>query len=364
MKKDILQFVFVLFFGLIFAVICNLFLDYPVSLWFCENEFNVIERARFTASSSSDSAQIQQLPERHNMFTKWVLLFEFFGHPLCFLLVLVLCFFLDVCGRIRLVRFVFCVFTSQAIVALVKFSIYRKRPVVNDFTMSSFDVTGFIGSNGLHSFPSGHTALAVVMALCLVSIYPRGRYVFYFAALAVAFERIFDCRHYLSDTVIGGLISYLVWFFCYKLGFIAGKFNNIESAAELKLQDNCNKNQPTILFSTPSLGTVSGKRFSSGIHQFLHKDTKPIEHIQTKNDTNEIENIDNKNKANNNNTIVKNDNVNNDNVNVNKDKNNDANNIKESNTTPNTPNNNNNTPKPPKRPRSKNNLPFNNFRNR
>jgi membrane-associated phospholipid phosphatase len=60
--------------------------------------------------------------------------------------------------------------------------------------------------------------------------------------LGVAFERIFDCRHYLSDTVVGGLISYIVWFFGYKFGFVANKFDNIEKLYETSKTKNNNHN--------------------------------------------------------------------------------------------------------------------------
>ncbi|MDR1486155.1 MAG: phosphatase PAP2 family protein [Planctomycetaceae bacterium] len=337
MIKNILQFVFVLFFGLIFTVICNRFFDYPVSFWFCENGFNVIERPRFSGVEIRDTEQVVSVNEWRNRLSGWVLLFEFFGHPLCFLMVFFLCFFLDVRNRYRLFRFMFCVLFSQAVVTAIKLFIHRKRPDVNDFSISSFDLTGMIGGNGIHSFPSGHTALAVVLALCLASLYPRGRYLFYFAALGVAFERVFDCRHYLSDTVVGGLTAYVVWFFCYKFGFIAGKFNNIESSAGLDvLQNNCNDNsQPSILFSSTSLGTASRKRFSSGIHQFLHKDDKPINHLKTETDTKN--NKDNNEKNNN------------------EDEYKDENNKTEP--------SENNIQQPQKRPRQRNDLPFNKFKN-
>ncbi|MDR2643370.1 MAG: phosphatase PAP2 family protein [Planctomycetaceae bacterium] len=302
MIRNILQFVFVVLCGIILAVICNRFLDYPISSWFCANKFNIIEQPQPNNSNNIvKPEQEKPLNKYQNKLTKWILLFEFFGHPLCFLTVLILCFFIDVYGRCRLFRFLTSVLISQAIVITVKLSVYRKRPEVNDFNISSFDLTGFLNNDGIHSFPSGHTALAVVIALCLSSIYPRGRYVFCFAVLGVAFERIFDCKHYLSDTIVGGLISYVVWFFCYKFGFITGKFNDFESARKLDtIQNNRNdNNQPSILFGKTSLGSASGNRFSSKIRQFLHKDDKLLEQLEAKtnpNENNENKNNENKNK--------------------------------------------------------------------
>ncbi|MDR2346946.1 MAG: phosphatase PAP2 family protein [Planctomycetaceae bacterium] len=304
-----LQFIAIVFCGLILAVICNRFLDYPISSWFCVNQFNIIDKNN-NVTKNHDSVESAEPAESvepvesvesvesevvtepvagdvgGKLFKRlagWILILEFFGHPLCFFVILFLCFLLDPNRRRCLVRFIFSVLTSQTAIVAIKFSIHRKRPVINDFTSNSFDLSGFIGLDDIHSFPSGHTALAVILALALAWNYPRGRYLFYLLAVGVAFERIFDCRHYLSDTVIGGLIAYIVWFFCYRSSFIAKAFNCFESIsdADSDLNPNkCNKKdkQPTLSFGTSSLGSVTNKRFSSGIHQFLKANDKQIDH--------------------------------------------------------------------------------------
>ena len=61
----------------------------------------------------------------------------------------------------------------------------------------------------LHSFPSGHTATAVGLAISLDAD-PRGRWLFaVFAALA-SLQRMTAGAHYLSDSLFGAALACLV----------------------------------------------------------------------------------------------------------------------------------------------------------
>jgi membrane-associated phospholipid phosphatase len=61
----------------------------------------------------------------------------------------------------------------------------------------------------IQSFPSGHTATAVGMAVGLSLVYPRGSWLFFtFAALAAA-QRIDVNAHYLSDTTAAAAVAFL-----------------------------------------------------------------------------------------------------------------------------------------------------------
>lgn len=51
------------------------------------------------------------------------------------------------------------------------------------------------------AFPSGHTMVAFATATALAILWPRWRWVFYFAAAMVAAERVLENAHWLSDTV-------------------------------------------------------------------------------------------------------------------------------------------------------------------
>ncbi|MDR1290430.1 MAG: phosphatase PAP2 family protein [Planctomycetaceae bacterium] len=288
----VLQFVAIVICGLLLIFVCNRFFDYPVASWFCEKGFNIIERPKpqevdgvvtgvdgVVAGVGGEGKSVSGGGILQRQLSRWILLLEFFGHPLCFLMVLSVCFLLDVDKRERLWRFVFSVLASQAVVAAIKFSIYRKRPVINDFNLSSFDLSGFIGRDDIHSFPSGHTALVFAIAFVMARSYPRGRYLFFLAAMGVMFERVFDCRHYLSDTVAGGLIAYVVYFLCYELSFVAKIFNyfgltTVSNSSIEKQNKPIDNKKPIVIFGK---GSSSNKHLGSGIHQFLRANDKLID---------------------------------------------------------------------------------------
>jgi undecaprenyl-diphosphatase len=60
--------------------------------------------------------------------------------------------------------------------------------------------TGLITQKNL-AFPSGHTMVAFATATALAILWPRWRWLFYFAAALVAAERVLENSHWLSDTV-------------------------------------------------------------------------------------------------------------------------------------------------------------------
>lgn len=62
----------------------------------------------------------------------------------------------------------------------------------------------------LMSFPSGHTATAVALALSLSILYPRGTVWFCVLAFIAAFQRIESRAHYLSDTLAGAAVACFV----------------------------------------------------------------------------------------------------------------------------------------------------------
>lgn len=66
------------------------------------------------------------------------------------------------------------------------------------------------------SFPSGHASSAFALAAIFSAWYPRWRYVFMVLAAAVGFSRVQLDRHFLSDTLAGGVIgwylaTWLLW---------------------------------------------------------------------------------------------------------------------------------------------------------
>jgi membrane-associated phospholipid phosphatase len=62
----------------------------------------------------------------------------------------------------------------------------------------------------LQSFPSGHTATAVGLALALSSLYPGGRRLFALLAVLAASQRVLFDAHFLSDTLVAAGIACFV----------------------------------------------------------------------------------------------------------------------------------------------------------
>ncbi len=104
----------------------------------------------------------------------------------------------------------------------IKLFIARTRPHATHAAATPFDtfVASFpafrseaiAGGYGHHvqSFPSGHSATAVGLAIALSLLYPRGRWLFpIFAALAML-QRLDADAHYLSDVLAGGAVACLV----------------------------------------------------------------------------------------------------------------------------------------------------------
>jgi membrane-associated phospholipid phosphatase len=61
----------------------------------------------------------------------------------------------------------------------------------------------------IQSFPSGHAATAVGLAIGLTWLYPRGRWLFVSVAVLAALQRIDVRAHYLSDTIAAAAVGCL-----------------------------------------------------------------------------------------------------------------------------------------------------------
>jgi membrane-associated phospholipid phosphatase len=76
--------------------------------------------------------------------------------------------------------------------------------------LTRIDDLGHPYGHALQSFPSGHAATAVGLAVSLAALYPRGRWLFAaFAALA-CFQRMESHAHFLSDVLAGAALGCLV----------------------------------------------------------------------------------------------------------------------------------------------------------
>ena len=99
---------------------------------------------------------------------------------------------------------------------VIKVFVERVRPRAADFAVqvSVWDgfrdsiIEGVTGSrSNIHSFPSGHSAMAAGLAAALAWRYPRARWFFaLFAAMAMA-QRVVSSAHFPSDVLFGAAIG-------------------------------------------------------------------------------------------------------------------------------------------------------------
>lgn len=71
-----------------------------------------------------------------------------------------------------------------------------------------FDI-GSYWDSVVRSFPSGHAATAVGLALALGLVYPRGRYFFLGFAAVASLQRLISGAHYPSDILVGAALGTL-----------------------------------------------------------------------------------------------------------------------------------------------------------
>lgn len=101
------------------------------------------------------------------------------------------------------------VFWSGLLVSVLKMTFARYRPV-EYFTTENYGMSWLSHGYEVASFPSGHSATALSVAVALALLFPRYRYLVLIYGALVAFSRIVISEHYFSDVVIGGYIGVLV----------------------------------------------------------------------------------------------------------------------------------------------------------
>ncbi|MDE0736669.1 MAG: phosphatase PAP2 family protein [Pirellulaceae bacterium] len=128
--------------------------------------------------------------------------------------------------RHRLPRVIACAAGSGLTALLLKWTIARQRPHTCDLQgsvwstfhglspwLSGERITQLSGHQ-LESFPSGHTATAVGLAIGLSLLLPRGRWLFAFFALLAGLQRMDSGAHFLSDTLVATAVACLISGLC------------------------------------------------------------------------------------------------------------------------------------------------------
>lgn len=89
------------------------------------------------------------------------------------------------------------------VVQLLKFAFGRYRPKF----LFSDQIYGFAPFSGNNSFPSGHSQGIWAAMMALWFIFPRYRPVWLSLAVLISASRVFTTVHFLSDVVMGGVLS-------------------------------------------------------------------------------------------------------------------------------------------------------------
>ncbi len=163
---------------------------------------------------------------------KLVTLAEFFGHGCGAALILVGFFVLLPNRRRQLPRLTACAFASGMLANVGKGLVQRTRPYEFDYTSpitASFtEWFPFFGEHADQSFPSGHTALAFGLAVGLLALFPRGRWLFLAYASLAACQRMNANVHFLSDVLCGAAVGCLGPALCYHSKLLGRWFDQIE----------------------------------------------------------------------------------------------------------------------------------------
>lgn len=141
---------------------------------------------------------------------------ERFGHGIGAIFVLLTVYVLESNRRVVL-RMSLCTLAPGLVAQLVKSLVVRSRPITMELTADA--TTGFLAWSDAaalpshyagQSFPSGHTATAVGLAIALAWRYPRGRWLFYTLAALAAVQRMQCQAHFPSDVLVGAGLAVVV----------------------------------------------------------------------------------------------------------------------------------------------------------
>ncbi len=161
---------------------------------------------------------------------RFIHLMEIFAHTLGCVMILSTLLWIDQRNRSKLWEASLFVLTCGILANLAKYLIPRRRPATYDSEIwswlnpdrdpqstfpSSWEAWGTPLSESwfdesIRSFPSGHTATAVAMAIGLTYVYPRGKNLFLFMASIAALQRLVSGSHYLSDILVSIPLTLMV----------------------------------------------------------------------------------------------------------------------------------------------------------
>ena len=182
--------------------------------------------AFFVDLSVAQFASLGQLPGELNEILQ---LSEVFAHGWGVFFILLAVWILDQQRRPMMPRLLGTVLFPVLTIHLCKFLVVRARPrtfgvegvlelpnsVWETFQASSLQISTMTESS-LQSWPSGHTATAVGLAVGLSWLYPRGRWLFVALATMSALQRVAVNAHFLSDTCFAAALSLCAVQICHR----------------------------------------------------------------------------------------------------------------------------------------------------
>jgi membrane-associated phospholipid phosphatase len=172
-------------------------------------------------------------------FAKLCSVSEVYAHGFGVAAILATAFVLDPAQRRRLPRMIACTVCGGVSANVLKFAVVRWRPRERAVECVWDSFGGWFGGvdwgpldrvarDHAYSFPSGHAATAVSLAIVLTALYPRGRWLFALFAVLAAAQRLDTTAHYLSDTLAGAAIACAICGLIFDRRFAGRWFDRLE----------------------------------------------------------------------------------------------------------------------------------------
>ena len=144
---------------------------------------------------------------------------ESFAHSSGGVVIFATLLWIDVKNRTKLWQAAFFTLICGIAANAAKLIIPRWRPhsldqseieILNSWQTWGTPGTGSWFDEQVRSFPSGHAATAVALAIGLTQVYPRGKWIFASLATVACLQRLMSSAHFLSDIMGGAMIPLVI----------------------------------------------------------------------------------------------------------------------------------------------------------
>lgn len=146
---------------------------------------------------------------------KTIQLSEAFAHGSGVITIFLVLLWVDINNRKRLWNVAMYVLVVGLLANVAKYFLPRLRPnsgveITDIYSTWLPALTGIGRRSAELSFPSGHSATTVALAIALTMIYPRGKWLFATLALMAMWQRVYSGAHYPSDCLAGAGIALII----------------------------------------------------------------------------------------------------------------------------------------------------------